>query len=174
MFNTVKPNYNQWHNDAITLIFNNMTVEQKTILYEKFNIPLGTSLNLIGKTINEEFNFIPKEILIEASHMIGLDAKQIASFDFINKNQYQLSQDKAKKKIATAIYYQTKLLSNLSNNIGSALKPMSPLLLAGNTGVGKTFIIQKATQFAKLNFIHIDASSLVPTGIVGYRVPIHN
>jgi ATP-dependent Clp protease ATP-binding subunit ClpX len=199
---TNKKRYQQWYKEALETIFNKMTIEQKEELYLKFDIPLGTSLNLIGRAIDDNFEFIPKEILIESAKMVGLNPSQIESLDFIRSNKYHLNipnkqevksgiindnvnsftpkkildnlntvvigQDRAKKKIATAIYYQLKSLQDKQKDISPLSKTNSPLLLVGNTGTGKTFVVQKATQFTNLNFVHIDASSLVPTGIIGY------
>lgn len=202
MESTNRKKYQQWYKDALEIIFNKMSIEQKEELYNKFHIPLGTSLNLVGKSLDKKFEFIPKEILIESARIVGLDSKEIESLDFIHLNEYQLtksekqdikpiainknpnkltpqkildslntvvmSQDKAKKKIATAIYYQLKSFKDKTTN--QSLNTNSPLLLAGNTGTGKTFVVQKATQFTDLNFIHVDASSMVSTGIVGYSI----
>lgn len=86
-----------------------------------------------------------------------------------------VGQNKAKKKIATAIYQQDKLFKSdkkhiipKNDNSYQGLKPSGPILLAGPTGSGKTFIIQEASKFSNLNFVHVDASLLVESGISGY------
>lgn len=82
-------------------------------------------------------------------------------------NQHIISQDKAKKDIALAMYYhslQSKYLSN--KEIGTN----GPVMIVGPTGSGKTFIVQKACEFINTVFIHVDTSSMVPEGIKGYSV----
>jgi ATP-dependent protease Clp ATPase subunit len=50
------------------------------------------------------------------------------------------------------------------------LKNNGPLMLVGSTGTGKTFIVQKACEYMDMLFIHVDSSSLVPEGIIGYSI----
>lgn len=94
-------------------------------------------------------------------------------------NESIIGQEEATKKISTAIYYQLKLLeqenidnrfpndSIFNNKINKSSTRIGPILLAGETGSGKTMIVKKAAEFANINFLHIDASSLVEDGIVG-------
>lgn len=94
-------------------------------------------------------------------------------------NESIIGQEESTKKISTAIYYQLKLLekdnidnrfpndSIFNNKINKSSTRIGPILLAGETGSGKTMIVKKAASFSKVNFLHIDASSLVEDGVVG-------
>jgi len=43
-------------------------------------------------------------------------------------------------------------------------------MLIGPTGVGKTFIVQEACAYLDMLFMHVDTSSMVSEGIVGYSI----
>ena len=82
-------------------------------------------------------------------------------------NQYVISQEDAKKDISTTLYYHH--LKSIFKNIYTA-KTIGPIMLIGPTGSGKTFMVQKACEFIDMHFIHVDTSSMVPEGILGYCV----
>jgi ATP-dependent Clp protease ATP-binding subunit ClpX len=82
-------------------------------------------------------------------------------------NKHIISQDDAKKEIALAMYYHS-LKSKYSKN--KEIGANGPVMMVGPTGSGKTFIVQKACEFIDTAFIHVDTSSMVPEGIVGYSI----
>jgi len=82
-------------------------------------------------------------------------------------NQHIISQDEAKKEIALAIYYHSLKLEHALND---DMLTNAPIMMVGPTGSGKTFIVQKACEFADVLFLHVDAASMVPEGIKGYSV----
>lgn len=82
-------------------------------------------------------------------------------------NMHVVSQDEAKQEISQALYYHYLKYETL----GKKEMPNSlPLMFVGPTGSGKTFIVQKACQMLDLVFVHINAASMVPTGIQGYSI----
>ena len=78
-----------------------------------------------------------------------------------------IAQDDAKKEIALTLYYHTlKTKYQNANQIQSS----APIMLIGPTGSGKTFIVQEACIYLGVLFIHVDTSSMVGEGIVGYNI----
>lgn len=82
-------------------------------------------------------------------------------------NKHIIAQDNAKKEIAMTLYYH--YAKSIYPNHQS-LKTNDAVMLVGPTGSGKTFVIQKACEFINSIFIHVDTSSMVPEGIVGYSI----
>ena len=82
-------------------------------------------------------------------------------------NKHIIAQDDAKKEIALAMYYHS-LKSKFSSNKDIGIN--GPVMMVGPTGSGKTFIVQKACEFIDTVYIHVDTSSMVPEGIVGYSI----
>jgi len=82
-------------------------------------------------------------------------------------NKHIISQDDAKEDIALSMYYH-RLKSKYSAD--KNIVQSGPIMMVGPTGSGKTFIVQKACEFINTVFIHVDTSSMVPEGIVGYSI----
>lgn len=82
-------------------------------------------------------------------------------------NKHIVAQDDAKKEIALAMYYHS-LKSKFSNNKDIGIN--GPVMMVGPTGSGKTFIVQKACEYIDTVFVHVDTSSMVAEGIVGYSI----
>ena len=82
-------------------------------------------------------------------------------------NKSIIAQDDAKKEVALTLYYHSLKgrYKDAKQNQSSA-----PLMLIGPTGAGKTFIVQQACEFLSVLFIHVDTSSMVSEGIVGYNI----
>ncbi len=78
-----------------------------------------------------------------------------------------IAQDDAKKEIALTLYYHT-LKSKYQN--AKQIQLSAPIMLIGPTGSGKTFIVQEACIYLGVLFIHVDTSSMVSEGIVGYNI----
>ncbi len=79
-----------------------------------------------------------------------------------------VGQDEAKRIVATAIHYQIlrRTLGKRGKSAAGHFPPAS-VLLAGPTGCGKSLLVSTACRIAGLPFIHVDASQMVPEGIVG-------
>jgi len=82
-------------------------------------------------------------------------------------NKSIIAQDDAKKEVAVALYYHS--LKSRYSNI-KQIQSGAPLMLIGPTGSGKTFIVQQACEFLSVLFIHVDTSSMVSEGIIGYNI----
>ncbi len=121
-----------------------------------------------GKTVvrNAELDELVESVvkkLVQKQPKLGISPKKI--FEYLN--EHVISQDKAKKDIALAMYYHS-LKSKYSTN--KSIGTNGPVMIVGSTGSGKTFIVQKACEFIDAVFIHVDTSSMVPEGIKGYSI----
>ena len=119
-----------------------------------------------GKSVvrnSDVVNFTPQNK--QSTKESKIDATPNMILEHLNK--YIISQDEAKKEIALAMYYHS-LKSKYSNNKNIGIN--GPVMMVGPTGSGKTFIVQKACEFIDTVFIHVDTSSMVPEGIIGYSI----
>jgi ATP-dependent Clp protease ATP-binding subunit ClpX len=98
---------------------------------------------------------------------IKIDSTKTPNGILKHLNKHVISQDEAKREIALAMYYHYLKVTHGKKN---ELKNNGPLMLVGSTGTGKTFIVQKVCEYMDMLFIHVDASSMVPDGIVGYSL----
>jgi ATP-dependent Clp protease ATP-binding subunit ClpX len=81
-------------------------------------------------------------------------------------DKFIIGQDNAKKIISTAVYNHYLRLNNTTNiDI-----PKNNIILIGNTGVGKTFLIECIAKLLDVPFIFEDAASLTQTGWKGNNV----
>ena len=83
-------------------------------------------------------------------------------------NKYVISQEEAKRNVATLIYKYLKAI----NNEFCTGRPMqrTNAFIVGATGTGKTYIPRKACQFAGLNLAEIDCSQYSASGYHGANV----
>lgn len=82
-------------------------------------------------------------------------------------DRFVISQDEAKKDIALAIYYHKLRMEMPTQALHHS---NGPVMLIGQTGTGKTYTVQKACEFVDAVFVHVDVSSMVPEGIVGFSI----
>lgn len=83
---------------------------------------------------------------------------------------YVKGQDEAITTVSTIFYYHKKIYNALIKNKKPPFERLKPLLISGETGSGKTYIIQKACEIMEIPYLHIDASAMVSTGIRGVSV----
>ncbi len=83
-------------------------------------------------------------------------------------DDYVISQDKAKKALAVAVYNHYKRLSKPSESDIELAK--SNILFVGPTGVGKTLMAQTLARILNVPFAIADATSLTEAGYVGEDV----
>jgi ATP-dependent Clp protease ATP-binding subunit ClpX len=84
-------------------------------------------------------------------------------------DEFVRGQDEAKQELSSAMYYQSLALK-LQALKEKTMKPSLPIILVGPTGNGKTYVVQKACEISKLPFVHINTSSMVSEGIVGFSI----
>lgn len=86
-------------------------------------------------------------------------------------NKVYFGNDKAKETLVTSLYFHKLNVEGIKSGreMSSGLR-QPPLLIAGGTGTGKTYLCSEACELIELDFISIDASRLVPEGIVGMTI----
>jgi ATP-dependent Clp protease ATP-binding subunit ClpX len=84
-------------------------------------------------------------------------------------DQYVVGQDKAKKKLAVAVYnhYKRNLLTHVRSEVELT---KSNILLIGPTGSGKTLLAQTLARVLEVPFAIADATTLTEAGYVGEDV----
>ncbi|HEV2423247.1 MAG TPA: ATP-dependent Clp protease ATP-binding subunit ClpX [Terriglobia bacterium] len=83
--------------------------------------------------------------------------------------QYVVGQDKAKKKLAVAVYNHYKRIL-LSRQRADVELTKSNILLIGPTGTGKTLLAQTLARMLDVPFAIVDATTLTEAGYVGEDV----
>ena len=84
-------------------------------------------------------------------------------------DDYVIGQDKAKKKLAVAVYnhYKRIMLAKVRNDVELT---KSNILLIGPTGTGKTLLAQTLARLLEVPFAIVDATTLTEAGYVGEDV----
>ncbi len=83
--------------------------------------------------------------------------------------EYVKAQDRAVESLAIHFYYQRKLREKLIKKETPSYR-VDPVLLIGGTGQGKSFMVKKFCEISGLDYLYIDASSMVRTGIRGMNI----
>ncbi len=84
-------------------------------------------------------------------------------------DEYVIGQEKAKKKLAVAVYNHYKRI-NLSKQRSEVELTKSNILLIGPTGTGKTLLAQTLAKRLSVPFALVDATTLTEAGYVGEDV----
>ena len=84
-------------------------------------------------------------------------------------DQYVVGQDKAKKKLAVAVYNHYKRIF-LNKQPGEVELSKSNIVLIGPTGTGKTLLAQTLSRMLDVPFAIVDATTLTEAGYVGEDV----
>ncbi|HEX5413634.1 MAG TPA: ATP-dependent Clp protease ATP-binding subunit ClpX [Terriglobia bacterium] len=84
-------------------------------------------------------------------------------------DEYVIGQEKAKKKLAVAVYnhYKRIMLAKVRNDVELT---KSNILLIGPTGTGKTLLAQTLARLLDVPFAIVDATTLTEAGYVGEDV----
>jgi ATP-dependent Clp protease ATP-binding subunit ClpX len=85
-------------------------------------------------------------------------------------DSHVIGQSHVTKEISTLVYHQMLASHVASESNAPFPKVTRPILLAGYTGTGKTFTIQKICELAELPFVHVNTATMVEEGIVGTSV----
>ena len=86
-------------------------------------------------------------------------------------DQYVIGQERAKKKLAVAVYNHYKRIDYQSRNARADVElQKSNILLIGPTGTGKTLLAQTLARMLSVPFTIVDATTLTEAGYVGEDV----
>jgi ATP-dependent Clp protease ATP-binding subunit ClpX len=120
-------------------------------------------INLCQEIIEEEMLDAPRPAKPQAAKLPN--PRQINSA----LDQYVISQDRAKKVLAVAVYNHYKRV-NAGHLVDEVELQKSNVLLVGPTGSGKTLLAQTLAKVLDVPFCIADATSLTEAGYVGEDV----
>lgn len=85
-------------------------------------------------------------------------------------DQYVVGQDEAKKVISVAVYNHYKRLMQKRNDDDDVVIEKSNIMMAGETGTGKTYLARTLANMLQVPFCIADATVLTEAGYVGEDV----
>jgi ATP-dependent Clp protease ATP-binding subunit ClpX len=85
-------------------------------------------------------------------------------------DQYVIGQEKAKKKLAVAVYNHYKRIHMSRHRVSDVELTKSNIMLIGPTGTGKTLLAQTLARMLSVPFAIVDATTLTEAGYVGEDV----
>ncbi|MBF0715607.1 ATP-dependent Clp protease ATP-binding subunit ClpX [Gemelliphila palaticanis] len=137
---------------------------------EVFKIIAGNDALICDECVDLCSHMIDEEIYIENNYNNPTNNFNLLKpKEILDKlNEYIISQDKAKKSIAVAVYNHYKRIINKEQTDLELQK--SNIALIGSTGSGKTLIAQTLAKMLDVPFAIADATTLTEAGYVGEDV----
>lgn len=137
---------------------------------EAYKLIAGPNIFICDECVNTAYNLIFKDRETK-NKTIGKDKRKNLTPAEIKErlDQYIISQELAKKKLAVAVYNHYKRISEKDNLSDIEIKK-SNLILIGPTGTGKTLLAETMAKILDVPFAIADATTLTEAGYVGEDV----
>lgn len=147
-----------------------ITVEELKNIYELFNGNLK-DLEEVYETISKEIDRV-EQLIKEDDDELKINVtleddneeenKEVYSLDDLKKlrgvvKEYLVGQDEPLRRLVSELSRMKD--KNFEDNVG--------ILLSGDSGVGKTFMVQLVAQFLGVPFVRVDSTDLTVPGYVG-------
>ncbi|MBF0713208.1 ATP-dependent Clp protease ATP-binding subunit ClpX [Gemella sp. GH3] len=137
---------------------------------EVFKMIAGREVFICDECVDLCYDMIDQQKVLEDSVSLDNNFKLLKPKDiFKNLNEYIISQDKAKKSVAVAVYNHYKRITSSKEREDIELQK-SNIALIGSTGSGKTLIAQTLAKMLDVPFAIADATTLTEAGYVGEDV----
>ncbi len=137
---------------------------------EAYKLIAGPNIFICDECVNTAYNLIFKD-RESKNRTIGKDKRKTLTPSEIKErlDQYIISQELAKKKLAVAVYNHYKRV-NEKDNLSDIEIKKSNLILIGPTGTGKTLLAETMAKILDVPFAIADATTLTEAGYVGEDV----
>jgi ATP-dependent Clp protease ATP-binding subunit ClpX len=127
----------------------------------------GPTVFICDECVDICLDIIAEDKLLEQQHETSLPKpREIDEF----LAQYVIGQERAKKKLAVAVYNHYRRIEYLEKTRTEVELQKSNILLIGPTGTGKTLLAQTMARLLHVPFTIADATTLTEAGYVGEDV----
>lgn len=137
---------------------------------EVFKLIAGNDVYICDECVELCSHMIDEQMYLDKKYNGNDDFKLLKPKEILEKlNEYIISQDKAKRSVAVAVYNHYKRIIAQEQNEDIELQK-SNIALIGSTGSGKTLIAQTLAKMLDVPFAIADATTLTEAGYVGEDV----
>jgi ATP-dependent Clp protease ATP-binding subunit ClpX len=137
---------------------------------EAFKLIAGPNIFICDECVKTAYNLIFKDKYMGAEDPRKRKRERLIPEEIkVRLDQYVISQDVAKKKLAVAVYNHYKRVND-NENLSDVEIKKSNLLFIGPTGTGKTLLAETLAKILDVPFAMADATTLTEAGYVGEDV----
>lgn len=128
-------------------------------------------------------DFTEPDSLLSTKQQLNLDISDLSSYAYLPRfspnelmdiaSKKIIGQSHAVKTLSSTLYYhsfQAKKCITSKAHLGNQQFRQAPILLSGGSGTGKTYILTTLTKLMDIPTLIVDASTIVPAGIVGLSI----